>query len=425
MNILDLVPAGSLKHAAGTSGGEWQGPCPLCGGKDRFSAWPDHPSGATGGKFHCRVCDKSGDAIQFIRERDGLSYPDACRALAVEPKPLDRTARTASRPQAWEPKTAILPPELWQERAGRFVVECAAQMTPGSAGAEYAASRGLSAETCRRLGIGWNSADAWDSREAWGLPPEENKNTGKPRKVWMPAGLVIPSRRRTGLVAVKVRRSAWKPEDTLPKYVAVSGSVPGLALGGAGKPVVVVESELDAVLIAQEAGDLVGALALGSASRKPDTDTTDYLRAASSLLIALDFDQAGIKAFPWWRQNFPKAQAWPVPEGKDVGDLIHTPGYVRAWVEAALLRPKAEQPAPPAEAPPTPPPVMDIAALVMMRQYAHLAPCPKARGSWVYRGQACATCVQRGFCSSWPAGEQFSIALPAGIRPRADANTSA
>lgn len=339
--ILNLIPAGAFRHVAGTSGGEWHGPCPWCGGRDRFSVWPEHTSGATGGRYACRQCGKSGDAIQYLRERDGLSYPDACKALQVEPRPLTGS-RTAPSAPSWEPRQRDMPPVLWQERAGRFVAECSARMVPGSEGMKYAASRGLMPETVSRLRIGWNDRDRYEDREAWGLP-QELKENGKPRRMWLPGGLVIPTRRKAGLAALKVRRSSWTPEDTLPKYLAVAGSVPGLALGGGdGRPVVVVESELDAVLVHQEAGDIVGALALGTASGKPDTDATAYLRAAVRLLVALDFDEAGFKAFPWWRQHFSQSRPWPTPEGKDVGDLASVPGYIRAWVEAAFLEePKA------------------------------------------------------------------------------------
>jgi len=339
MNILDLFPA-ELKHVAGTSGGEWAGPCPWCGGRDRFRVWPDHPSGDAGGRYLCRACGRTGDAIQFLRDRDGLSYPEACAALKMEPR--TRTRHTGHVPpvrRTWEPKPATTPVASWQEQAAQFVGECAANMTPGSEGLAYAEGRGLTPDTVRRLGIGWNPQDRLEAREAWGLESELN-DRGNPRRIWLPAGLVVPSRRKAGLVAVKVRRFAWTPKDRLPKYCALPGSTPGLGLGGdPGKPVVVVESELDAVLIWQEARDLAGALALGTATGKPDADAAAYLRAAPRILVALDFDRAGIEAWPWWKEHFPKAEPWPCPDGKDVGDMAGTSGLVRFWIEAATLTP--------------------------------------------------------------------------------------
>jgi len=336
--ILELVPSAEVfKYAAGTSGGEWQGPCPWCGGRDRFSIWPEHTSGAIGGRYACRQCGKNGDAIQFLRELEGMSYPDACKALQVDPKPLADRAHSTASPRPWTPKPATKPVDIWQVQAARFVTECAANMLQGSEGLAYAHTRGLTPDTVVRLRIGWNPEDRWESRESWGLPPEKN-DKGNPKKVWLPAGLVLPTRRKSGFTAVKVRRSAWTPEDTMPKYVAVAGSVPGLALGsGVGLPVVVVESEIDAVLVWQEARELVNAVALGTVGGKPDEDMAAHLRTAPRILVALDFDEAGKKAAPWWAEHFPQAERWPVAAGKDVGDMAKTPGLIRAWLEAASL----------------------------------------------------------------------------------------
>lgn len=69
-----------LRYVAHTNGGEWAGPCPFCGtGDDRFRVWPDHPDGR--GRYWCRVCDRHGDAIDYLRERDHLSYQQAVEEL--------------------------------------------------------------------------------------------------------------------------------------------------------------------------------------------------------------------------------------------------------------------------------------------------------------------------------------------------------
>lgn len=62
--ILELLPAEyRVRPSARTSGGEYHGPCPLCGGKDRFMAWPEHPT--KGPTAYCRQCAKSGDALAW------------------------------------------------------------------------------------------------------------------------------------------------------------------------------------------------------------------------------------------------------------------------------------------------------------------------------------------------------------------------
>ena len=44
------------------------------------------------------------------------------------------------------------------------------------------------------------------------------------------------------------------------------------------KPVMIVESELDAMLIQQEASDLVCSVALGGVSKKPDAEVHEWLK---------------------------------------------------------------------------------------------------------------------------------------------------
>lgn len=269
---------------------------------------------------------------------DGMSYPEAAAAFGREVSPSNPSQGTPRTPAPeWTPKPSVLPGDTWQRVARRFIAECAANMTPGSTGMEYALSRHLTPEAIQAHGIGWNPRDRWEDRQSWGLDPETHPETGRPRKVWLPAGMVIPSRRKAGISAIKIRRAAWTPEDKFPKYAAVSGSaVLGMALGGQNKPVVALESELDALLVHQEAGDLAAVLALGSASARPDADADAWLRAAPALLLALDFDDAGMSAATWWWRQYPGAILWPVPDGKDVGDLPGLGISIRDWVEAGL-----------------------------------------------------------------------------------------
>ncbi len=60
---------GSLKRRASTNGGEWAGPCPLCGGEDRFRVWPTPPDGKPGA--WCRQCQAGGDALTWAVRLEG------------------------------------------------------------------------------------------------------------------------------------------------------------------------------------------------------------------------------------------------------------------------------------------------------------------------------------------------------------------
>lgn len=391
MNSLLEHPAlaGALKQVTAS---ERAGPCPWCGGEDRFRVWPDHPSRATGGRFLCRGCGRQGDGIQFLREMEGLSYRDASKRLGTEPKAQAGQNRNVRACPVWEPKPSTLPCDAWTSAGGQFVDRCAA-LSAGGPGLDYALSRGLTAKTCTALRIGWNARDSYEDRTAWGLPPEVNPKTDKPRRVWLPSGLVLPTIRNGQVVAIKIRRAAWTPEDELPKYAAVVGSTkaPMILAPGEGKPVVVVEGELDAILVAQEARDIVAAVALRTAKAKPDAEAHDILKAAPLILVATDADEAGATAFPWWRETYPKAVRWPVPAGKDVGDLAATPGLIRAWVQAGLPDPEPKvEPEPSRPAGPVllcnetmeggEPCPYSAADLERFRQtHPHLVPCPKTK----------------------------------------------
>jgi hypothetical protein len=99
----------------------------------------------------------------------------------------------------------------------------------------------------------------------------------------------------------------------------------------------IVESELDGLLINQEARDLVGVIALGSVSIKPDEEVREVLNRADLIMVSLDFDEAGAKsAWQYWLTNYPNARRWPVPIGKDPSEAFQKGLNIRSWVEVGL-----------------------------------------------------------------------------------------
>ena len=340
-SILNFLPAGSFKHKGG---GEWAGPCPRCGGEDRFVTWPEHPSDAIGGKYLCRGCAaEGGDGIQFLRDFMGMSFQDACRELGTDMSE-QKNVRQEKPAVVWTPKEERLPSAGWQRRGLAFLAECTAHIESGL-GREYLEKRFLSIETARRFRIGWNPADRYEVPEAWAIDPWFNSK-GNLGKLYLPAGLVLPVFRKEGLAAIKIRRRDWVKGDSWPKYHAVkAGGNAFLVLGKPGLSVVVVESEIDAFLIAQDAASLCSVVALGSAGNKPDTKTAAFLRQSPQILFALDFDEAGMRPWSWWKENFPAVTAWPPAEGKDIGDMVAAGILPAMWLQAAL-KPPAPAPIP-------------------------------------------------------------------------------
>ena len=105
MNLLDLVEQ-DVKVSRVGAGREYAGPCPLCGGEDRFRVWPDT------GRYWCRGCGAMGDVIQYLRDVRGMSYREACRVVGRE---VEAPGRLRERTREQESlKSLIEAVEAWR-----------------------------------------------------------------------------------------------------------------------------------------------------------------------------------------------------------------------------------------------------------------------------------------------------------------------
>jgi hypothetical protein len=335
--ILNFISAGVLKQK---TAGELCGPCPICGGTDRFVVWSGE--GQTG-RFLCRHCSpEGGDGIDFLMKFRGLSFSEACRELEIEPKssvsfPIRSDARRDGNP-AWTAKAVRLPEHRWQNRALHWLAKF--QMGLHSdAGLMTLENRGLRYGTGARYRLGLNTETTFDLPKDWGLTPWTNERN-HPGRVFLPAGLVIPNFRGNNLISLKIRRSDWTNDADFKKYHVVRGSGAASLVfdDGLAKPICVVESELDAILVHQAADDLCTVIALGSASNRPDAKAVELLEKAPLILCALDYDRAGFGGWCWLKEHFQQAKFWPVCKGKDP-TAMHLSGVsVRTWIEAGLQR---------------------------------------------------------------------------------------
>jgi hypothetical protein len=107
-------------HHLRRCGGELIGPCPICGGCDRFAVNPKKAL------WNCRGCGKGGDVIALVRHLGGCSFTDAVELLtgeeggvtdraAVPPDPVRRAqakAETTEHERRQHEKAA----RLWSQR---------------------------------------------------------------------------------------------------------------------------------------------------------------------------------------------------------------------------------------------------------------------------------------------------------------------
>ena len=152
------------------SGSNLFGLCPFHGEKTAsFSVNP------TKGIYYCFGCHKGGGAINFQMEIEGLSYPDAVRALAKRagmevPEDEQYQSRYRAQERLWA---------LHKEAARFFHSQLYAPI--GKAALEYALGRGMPKSTLTTFGIGY-APDSWDSLvkvlRAKGYTDEELKDSG-------------------------------------------------------------------------------------------------------------------------------------------------------------------------------------------------------------------------------------------------------
>ena len=124
-----------------------------------------------------------------------------------------------------------------------------------------------------------------------------------------------------------------------PKYLAISGGHP--CLFGAdtlvmGEPAILVEGEFDALLLRQEAGDLIGVATLGSCNRGLSARTLRHLLGCPRLLVAYDVDAEGEKGAERLGQLSPRMHRIRPLMGKDVTAFWQAGGRVRDWGSAGI-----------------------------------------------------------------------------------------
>ena len=86
------------------------GPCPRCGGDDRFSV------NVAKQIYNCRHCEKGGDVIDLVQHLDGVDFVTACTTLAGKPP----KAKLNGNDHAAEPKKIIAARYKYEDAIGNL-----------------------------------------------------------------------------------------------------------------------------------------------------------------------------------------------------------------------------------------------------------------------------------------------------------------
>lgn len=362
MNILDLYTE-DVAVLPRRAGAEYQGPCPGCGGTDRFCMYPAQGSEkAPGmGTFHCghgkggNGCGKGGDAIQYLMDFRDLSFRDACLVLGVKcgkgsamsykvPVPRRRQEQKFVAADLGYP-AHVEDPETWSKKGLEFVERCHEALLVRKQAIDYLAGRGISLKSIKKYRLGFNAGQERKNEQfqpifrpwvSWGMKNEKNAG-GKPRKLMLPAGLVIPYIVDGRLHRLTIRLLRPDQKNPRKKYHYVVGSMRDVWLSNPqARAFVVAEAELDCIAVDEAAGDLVGTIGLGSTGVKPEKRAAAALGRSLCILNSMDYDLPGAKAGTWWEKTYPQTRRWPVPEGKDPGEAFAAGVDLRLWVLAGL-----------------------------------------------------------------------------------------
>jgi DNA primase len=316
-------------------GNEHHGACPLAcgGGDDRFWIKPD-------GRWACRQCKAAGaDLISYILERDHCTFRDACETLArfagITLGENSSSSLTSFRSQSElrkptlrsSERSELRTPSLeWKDAALAVVESCVARLWTevGARARSYLHGRGLTDETIRAARLGF--------------APEPVTIA----EMYVPAGITIPWTRDGDVVLVKVRTRSNAQGQ---KYLAVRWADRKRANGDGGHPWVYLaddlaghatlattEGEFDALLLSQEAGELVDVVTLGSAGADWPEDARTLALGYGRVLLLLDGDEAGEAAAARLSETLATARHVPLPAGQDVTDFHIAGGSLRALV---------------------------------------------------------------------------------------------
>jgi len=302
-NLLDVISAEvKLKKVASTNGGEWAGPCPGCDGEDRFRVWPNHSGG---GRWWCRQCDKKGDAIGYLMEFRGMSFPEAKQHLGVE-LPPQTTPRTQLEPEKEQEQRLVR-----QKLMAEFVKDREQDLWKGGPALDYLHARGLKDETIRTMRLGFNARERF---------------VGRGKAV---SGVTIPWFLNGDLVAVNIRR--LKPKTDKDRYQAVGGSTKtGYHLPGDEKTLVILEGELDGGLVWQSLK--MSVLATGTADKSIDDALKELVKRFECVVLIPDNDDAGEKMVQKWQTAFEGIQVFRLPSDvHDIGDFVMRGHSLDVW----------------------------------------------------------------------------------------------
>ena len=237
-------------------------------------------------RFYCFGCGLGGDVLDFIQRTDGVDLPEALRRLDASPERPAAPEHPTPTPSSPEP--APVRDAALLTAAMRCYARQLQLCQPAQA---YLASRGISAEAARRLGLGYSSGH--------GLHSWLTDGGFDARRV-LDSGLISEGRERfRGMIVVPELvggRVHWLAGRAIypqarPRFQALPGAKPVLGLSRLPSPtpwIVVAEGLFDWLVLVSWGLPAVAALGTQGLDR-----LASRLQDQSRVFLAFDTDEAG------------------------------------------------------------------------------------------------------------------------------------
>ena len=169
IDLLELCGV-ELRRVSRRNGGEYAGPCPFCGGEDRFHVQPYRERG---GRWFCRQCtgepNRNGwkDVFDFVMRREKCNFGQAVNWLEWRGRFRSNTPLISLAKRKTKCPTLHWSQPKWQQSAQRLVQQGMNRLLrepSGQAGRDYLRRRGIDEQSCAawRLGV----AAVWHLRLA-------------------------------------------------------------------------------------------------------------------------------------------------------------------------------------------------------------------------------------------------------------------
>lgn len=309
--------------------------------------------------YYCFGCGCAGDVITWLREYRKLDMPEIVRLARMDGADRPCVAQAMKRKPASRDDDR-LPTAKWQSRARVFVDWAVEQLWNDSgiwARRYLHEQRGLDDDTIRAWRIGANLTCWYDKPvDKWGFTQGQS--------IYLSRGIIIPCESDGVLWYIQVRRPYYKPDDPsfrdslldyiptgLPKFLpdrkywavkpcpGVGRSLYGVQHLAGRETIVLAEGEFDALLLWQEARDLVDVAAVGGAGKAHRGLAGRWLLRLwpyERILAAFDADLAGWEASSAMGETSRRLAAIVVPYSNDICAFHHLGGDVHTWIKMEL-----------------------------------------------------------------------------------------